>query len=157
MVPVFLDTADAVGNGFAQLSGNLGFTPANSGRHVFPAFVTGQSGTWEGVVRVPDNYVGSPEIVLSWVANVSSGAIRCRVSTFAVSDGALYDGTYVDEAYVNMTVPGTANFRKDITFALSTTPAAGDDLFVKVERNGNDAGDTVAVDVAVVKVVFQYT
>ncbi len=155
-VPVYLDMPDSSGNGFSQVSGNLGLTPANSGRHLFPAFATGVDGTWEGIVRVPLNYDSSPEIVVSWVANVASGAIRNRVSTFVASDGDTYDGTYTDESYVNTTVPGTAKLRKDVTFALTTVPLAGDDLFVKVTRNGSSGSDTVAIDVGVVKVVFQY-
>ncbi len=155
-VPVYLDTPDASGNGFVQFSGNLGWTPANSGRHLFNAFAHGLDGTWEGVIRVPQNYGSTPELVVSWVANVTSGAIRNGVATFAVSDGDSYDGTYIFETFVNTTVPGTANVRKDVTFSLSSAPAAGDDLFVMVVRNGGSGGDTVTVDVAVVKVVFQY-
>jgi hypothetical protein len=156
-IPVLLDSPDASGNAYCGFAGNFGFTLANAGRHVFPAFVKSLTGTWEGVIRVPQNYSSGGAIVLSWAVNATTGNLRNGVGTFVVANGASYNGTYTLETFVNTTVPGTALLRFDVTFTLSTTPTAGADLFVQVQRNGSSGSDTLAVDAALVKCVFQYT
>jgi hypothetical protein len=153
-VPVLLDTPDSSGNGYPALSTNNGFSNV---RRVVPAFTKSVDGTWEGALRVPQNYVSAGRIILSGVANATSGAVRVRVSTSVVANGATEDPAYTDEAYVNHTVPGTANLRDDVTFTLSTTPVAGSTLNVKVTRQGTNGGDTLAVDWLLWEVVFQYT
>jgi hypothetical protein len=156
-LPIWLDTPNASGNAYAGFSSNFGFTPANIGRHVCPAFVKSLDGTWEGILRIPQNYASAGAVILSWAANATTGNLRHRVSTCVVAAGASYNGTYTDESYVNTTVPGTALFRFDTTFTLTTTPSNGGDLFVKVTRNGSSGSDTLAVDALLLKAVFQYT
>lgn len=153
-VPVVLDTPDASGNGYPSLSTNNGFTNV---RRVVAAFTKSVDGTWEGSVRVPQNYSSAGAIILSAVANATTGAVRWIVSTAVVAASVSEDTAYTDETAVNTTVPGTAKQRFDTTVTLTTTPAAGSTLNVKIKRQGTNGGDTLAVDCLLWEIVFQYT
>lgn len=152
-VPVGVDTPDVAANGYPALSLNNGFTNV---RRLLPAFTTGVDGTWSGSVRIPDNYGSGGIVRLSWVANATSGNLRHRVSSAVVADGVSEDTAYTDEGYINTAVPGTALQRFSTAFTLSTTPAAGASLNVKVTRNGTSGSDTLAVDALLYSLVFEY-
>lgn len=153
-IPININAPSSDGNAYPAL---VDFNP---NRQIVPAFVKDADGTWFGRVRVPQNYVGTGKIVLSLAANATSGVTRITVGTAAPADGETYDVAFTDETAVDTTVPGTAYFRKDVTFpssgSLATTIAAGDDLVVRIAHNGAHANDTLAVDTLMVEAVFQY-
>lgn len=149
-ISVNMNAPSSDGNAYPAL---IDFSP---NRQIMPAFVKDVDGTWFGRVRVPQNYVGTPKIVLSLAANATSGVTRITVGTAAPADGETYDVTFTDETAVDTTVPGTAYFRKDVTITLATTIAAGDDLMVRVVHNGAHANDSLAVDTLMPETVFQY-
>lgn len=153
-VTVPLDTPDSSANGYAALSLNNGFSNV---RRIVPGFTKSVDGTWEGAIRVPQNYSSTGKIILSAVANATSGAVRWIVSTSVVAASSSEDATYTAETAQNVTVPGTAKQRFDTTFTLTTTPVAGSTLNVKVQRNGANVGDTLAVDCLLWECIFQYT
>jgi hypothetical protein len=153
-VPVTIDTPDSAGNGFPVLSTGNGFSNV---RRVVPGFIVDLDGTWEGAVRVPQNYASGAKIILSWVCNATTGVLRSIVSTTVIADGESEDTAYTAETAVDTTVPGTAKFRKDVSFTLTTVPVAGDTLNVKVTRNGANAADTLAVTAMLWECVFEYT
>lgn len=153
-IPITLDTPDSSGNGYPALSTNNGFTNV---RRVVAAFTKSVDGTWEGSMRIPQNYSSAGAVILSAVANATSGAVRWIVSTSVVAAGSSENATYTAETAQNITVPGTALLRFDTTFTLSTTPAAGSTLNVQVKRNGSNGGDTLAVDCLLWETIFQYT
>jgi len=155
---VLLDTADAAGSGFASLSTSYGFTNVRRAVPALAHFVAAVS-EWAGACRVPSDYSGSPEIVLSLVANntLAAKAATLRVSTSVVVAGATEDAAYTNEAWVDVAVPVTANERFDVSFALSTAPIPGATLNVKVARDGAAAGDTLTLqNVLVWECLFQY-
>lgn len=152
-----LDTPDASGNAFPNLS-----TAASPGggfsnvRRILCCFTKSVDGTWEGSLRIPNNYASGGTIILSAVANATSGAVRWIVSTAVVAAGVTEDTAYTAETAQNVTVPGTARQRFDTTFTLTTTPVAGSTLNVKVTRKGTDGGDTLTVDALLWECIFQY-
>jgi hypothetical protein len=148
-----LDTPDASGNAYPALSLNNGFSNV---RRVVPAFTKLVDGTWEGSIRIPQDYSSTAQIILSAVANATSGAVRWIVSTAVVASGVTEDTAYTAETAQNVTVPGTANQRFDTTFTLTTTLVAGSTLNVKVTRQGSNGGDTLAVDALLWECIFQY-
>lgn len=156
--PVILDTADSGGNGFIALSTGFGFSNI---RRAQPALPHSVLGFWEGSCRIPQNYGSAGTVIVSLVANNTLGAgkaARVRVSTAVVASGVSEDTAYTDEAYVNVSVPATANQRFDQSYALTTTPAAGSTLNVKVTRDGASGSDTlVGINCLVWETVFQYT
>src|SRR5512139_1746057 len=152
-IPIPLDTPDATGKAYPALSTGNGFSNV---RQLVPAFVKDVDGSWTGRIRVPQDFASTAKIILSLVANATSGATRMLVSTSAVADGESEDPAYTDEAAQDVTVPATAKLRKDVTFTLTPTVAAGDTLNVKVTHNGIHANDTLAVDTLLWECLFQY-
>jgi hypothetical protein len=109
-------------------------------------FVKDVLGYADGFVKVPPN-VTSASIRLSVMANATSGVTRWYIRTFASADGAsLSSGTADNATAQDITVPGTAYNRKDITFTVPSTFAAGDILWVRFVHDGAHANDTLAVD-----------
>ncbi len=153
-----LDTPDASGNAFPGLSLNASPGGAFTNvRRIIPSFTTGVDGTWEGSIRIPQNYASGGTIILSAVANATSGAVRWIVSTAVVAAGVSEDTSYTAETGVNKTVAGTARQRFDQSFTLTTTPVAGSTLNVKVTRKGaGGLGDTLTVDCLLWECIFQY-
>jgi hypothetical protein len=61
------------------------------------------------------------------------------------------------ETVQDITMSATAYRPTDVTFTLTTTPAAGSDLVVKIQHNGARAQDTLAADSLLLNAVFQYS
>lgn len=150
-IPIPLRVPDASGNGYPILY------DANPHRHLLTAFLQDVAGYWYGHIRVPQDYAGTPAVKLSIGANATSGVSRLAVSSYRTADAASYDGTYTTEAAQDVTVPGTAYLRKDVTFSITTASiTAGDDLMVRVDHEGAHANDTLAVPTILFSAVFQY-
>jgi hypothetical protein len=149
-IPVPLFVPDSSGNAYPALY------DASPHRHLIPAFTLDVAGYWYGHVRVPQDYSSTPKVILSIGANATSGVSRLAVSSYTAADAESYDGTYTTETAQDITVPGTAYLRKDVTFDLTSGPAAGDDLIVRVDHEGAHANDTLAVDTLLFTCVFQY-
>lgn len=151
---VGLVAPDASGNAYPALF--VGTT----NRQIVPAFVKDVDGSWFGHVRVPQNYVSTAKIIVAIFANATTGVARMTLSTFKAANAATYNGSFTAETAQDITVPGTAYLRMDVTFpasgSLATTIAAGDDLMIKLDHNGAHANDTLAVDLLIMEVVFQY-
>lgn len=134
------------GNSFFNV---IGLADYDSGHH---EFVKDVDGKFFGIVEVPTNIAATPnaKIVLLIRANATSGVTRLQVGTKAVADGESTDPTLTDETAQNITVPGTARLRKDVTFTLTDAPAADDILIVEIFHNGDaaagGAADTLAVN-----------
>lgn len=137
-----------------SLAGNAfwtveGLTAYDAGRW---EFIKDEDGKVYGLVPVPKTLAGTPngKIILVIAANATSGATRLQVSTKAIADAeSLNPASLTAETAQNITVPGTAWLRKDVTFptsgSLGETLAADDVLLVEVFHDGNDAGDTLTV------------
>lgn len=154
VVRLAVDTPDANGNGFANITIGTGW--ANL-RRVLPAFVNGADGTWEGSLQIPADYSSGGTITLRWAANATVGAIRARVGSSVVANLVSTDTAYTQEAYVNTTVPGTALQRFSVAYVLSTSLVAGSTLFFQVTRNGANAADTLAVPANLIGCDLSYT
>lgn len=152
-LPIVLDTPDSTGNGYPALTTNNGFSNV---KRVLPAFTKLVDGTWEGSIRIPQDYASGGAIICSFVANATSGAIRLQVLDAVVAAGVTEDTAYTAETAANTTVPGTARLRFDISTTLTTSPVAGSDLNVQIKRVGTNGGDTLAVDALLWRCVFQY-
>lgn len=142
---------DSSGNGYAAL-----VSTANI-RQVVAAFLKDVVGDWWGIVRVPQDYSSAGTIIVSLAANATSGVTTIGVATKVIANAAVYDQALTAESDVDVTVPGTAYTRKDQSFTLSTTPAAGSDLLVRIRHNGTATNDTLTVDTLMFNAVFQYS
>jgi hypothetical protein len=151
--PIPLTVGDASGNAFPNLVAG-----ANT-RFLVPAFVQDVDGFWYGILRVPQDYSSGPKIVLRLGANSTAGQVTSMtVGTVVRDTSAGWDASaYTDEAVQDITMSTTAYRPTDATFTLSTTPAAGKDLLVRVKHNGTKAQDTLAVATLLFACVFEYT
>jgi hypothetical protein len=109
-------------------------------------FVKDVDGKIYGQVRVPPGYASGGVIRLAIAANATSGVTRLGVGTKAVADGESLNPTLTDETKQDITVPGTAYLRKDVTFTLTETLAENDVLIVEIFHEGSHANDTLAVN-----------
>lgn len=153
-VRIPLVTPDASSFAYPSLTTSNGFT---TNRLLLPYYTAAQTSIWAGSIPVPQNFKSAPQIVLSTVVNATTGVVRWIVATAVVAAGVTEDTAFTAEAAQNITVPGTALLRQDVTFNLSTTPAAGSTLNVRVERNGSNAADTCALPAAVYEAIFQFS
>jgi hypothetical protein len=98
--------------------------------------------------RVPDGLAATPnaKVVLEIIANATSGVTRLGVSSKNAADGATMNSSLTVETEQDITVPGTAYFRKKVSFTLTNAPAAGDLLYGNIKHAGAHANDTLAVD-----------
>jgi hypothetical protein len=131
------------GNSFFTV---VGLTDWDGGHWEFLKDVEGKI---YGVVPVPKNLHGTPnaKIVLTLAANATSGVTRMQVGTFPPADAeSLNPGALTDETAQDITVPGTARLRKDVSFTLTNAPVADDLLIVEIFHDGDHANDTLAVN-----------
>jgi hypothetical protein len=110
-----------------------------------------------GQVAVPDNYTSGGVIRLLVAANATSGVTRLQVGTKAVADGESLNPTLTDETAQDITVPGTAYLRKDVTFTLTETLADKDLLLVEVFHDGDHANDTLNANTLLFGAWLEYT
>lgn len=115
-------------------------------------------GTSYWLVRVPENYSGTPAVDISYVANATTGDWRLVLGTAVPADGESMDVTFSDETAVDTTVPGTAYQRDEISVSITgTTPAVGDLLMLRVLRDADNAADDLAADLNILGIWFSYS
>lgn len=113
-----------------------------------------------GLFRVPDNYVGTPLIVIDWSATLTSGDVvwDFEYRTVAGNDTDSYDQAGTEQSVtVTDTAPGATNRRLEVTIALTAANfAAGDDVEFALYRDGADAADTMAGSALLFNACFRY-
>lgn len=109
-------------------------------------------------VRVPQNYVGTPVVVVVWKATATSGAVVWDVEYTSVANAESLDPSSDQEAVTAATTTnGTARTRQETTLALTAANlAVGDELLLKLSRDGADAADTMAAAAIVEAVYLRY-
>ena len=108
-------------------------------------FVKDVDGKLFGVVRSPGTTAA--KIVLSTRYNATTGVARWSVAWASFADAASSNpASLTSLTSQDITVPGTARVRKDVTFTLGSQPPAGDLIVVQIFHEGAHANDTVAVN-----------
>jgi hypothetical protein len=108
-------------------------------------FLKDVDGKIYGQVLVPDG-VTAATIRLAIAANATSGVTRLGIGSLTAADGeTINPAALIDATKQDITVPGTAYLRKDVTFSL--TGLAGKDLLIlEIFHEGSHANDTLAVN-----------
>ncbi len=111
-------------------------------------FVKDVDGKIYGLVRIPSNVSGTPNAALVMVCgwNATTGVARLSVKSAPPANGETLNATFTSETAQDITVPGTAYFRDDVTFTLTNAPSASDLLLVELFHEGAHGNDTVAVN-----------
>jgi hypothetical protein len=136
------------------------FAPNIQGLHTLVKDVVGEL---YGLVRIPENFVGTAKIEAVILANATSGVTRLVLGAVCIAnDAASFDATFTDETAQDITVPATAYLDKLITFPTSgslsaASIAAGKILFVHLQHAGTHANDTLAVDTLVAGLWLSYS
>jgi len=98
-----------------------------------------------GRVRV-EGARAAPSVVISIAAAATAGVTRLALDYAKLSDGQTMDQGFSSLAAQDITVPGTSQARKDVTFGPLAAFAHGDFLIVRVYHAGAHANDTLAVN-----------
>lgn len=137
---------------------------ANAGGVAYYTFddTTVEQLRFQGVV--PDNYASGLTATLFYsMASANSGKVDFEVSVMCVTpdDAADIDTDSFDTVNAaNETVPGTAGYMSELDVALTNadSAAAGDLIFLKLERDADDAtNDTATGDAELRGIRLQYT
>ncbi len=113
-----------------------------------------------GLFAVPQNYVGSANVVIVWTATAVTNDVEWDFEYRAVggNDAESLDQTGTQESVNgNDTAPGAVNRRLEFTIALTDGNfAAGDTVTFALARDGTDGGDGMAADAMLFELFFEY-
>ena len=113
-----------------------------------------------GTFEVPENYVGTANLIIRWTTTVTTGDVEWDFDYRAVGGDDLesLDQTGTQQsANQNDTAPSATDERMTATIALTDGNfAAGDTVEFGLFRDGTDAGDTLAAAVQIHSAFFQY-
>jgi hypothetical protein len=108
-------------------------------------FLKDVDGKVYGSVLVPSG-VTAATVRLLVAANATTGVTRLGIGTVAVADAeSLNPGALTDATKQDITVPGTAYLRKDVTFSLTGLSGA-DLLVIEIFHEGSHGNDTLATN-----------
>ncbi|MGI9489097.1 MAG: hypothetical protein ACR2RF_25070 [Geminicoccaceae bacterium] len=112
----------------------------------------------KGLFRVPQNYVGTAAILVSWTSIATTGDWELDFDYRAVAIGESMDQATAQETVnINDTAPGSVNLFQEASLSLTDANlAAGDLVSFEFFRDGTDAGDTMAAAAIVFGAYFSY-
>lgn len=121
----------------------------------------GQEHAWWSFV-LPANYASGGTLVINWMVNATSNAVKWQAKVGAVTAGSA--DTPIEHAQASAatvtTNVNTTEARRLTQSSISLTmdsAAAGDQIFLVLFRNSGDAADTCTDDAEVIGCEFQYT
>ena len=108
---------------------------------------------------VPQNYVGTPKVIIVWTTTATAGnAVWTASCTYITAGETLDPAAYTEAAAATTAAPGTTQLAVITTLTFTAASiAAGDLVQMGFGRNGASASDTMAADGIVYAVLFQYT
>ena len=115
-----------------------------------------------GRFTVPQNYVGTANLVIIWTSTATSGDVEWGIAYRAVggNDTESLDQATAQEALLsgnNDAAPSGTDERMEFTIALTDANfAAGDTVQFIFSREGADVGDSIAAIVRVFALYFEY-
>ncbi len=112
-----------------------------------------------GGFKVPKEYVGTPKIIVTWTATVTTGNRVWDFDYRAVANAESLDQTGNQESVTVTTgAPAAANNKVESALTLTAANLAVDD-FVEFElfADGTDASDTLAAATLITDVEFEFT
>lgn len=111
-----------------------------------------------GMFRVPDNYVGTPKLVIEWTSTATAGNVVWDFDYRGVATGESLDpATAQEQVTVTDAAPASAHNRETAEIALTGgNLAAGDLVEFELFRDGADASDTMAAAAILFNAYFQY-
>lgn len=152
-------------NGFSPSNSNVFWEPyavKDTGTVLNPlVLIFTNSGTKDGAnneFKVPQNYVGSPVLVVEWNVNATTGDAIFDLSYLNRSSGEDMGAAAQSTTDTVTTTTNATAFNLNISRMTLTAAdfAAGDISMVELFRDTADAADTLAADLSVHRVLFEY-
>ena len=113
-----------------------------------------------GSFKIPENFVGSPNLIVPWTANTTSNNVVIRHVVYAIADGEDIDPVSATGSGSNTNAaPAVAGQLQSSVRALSGSYAANDIVRVEIGRNSGNAADTMeGIDVFMfyASIMFRY-
>ena len=113
-----------------------------------------------GRFDVPQNYVGTANVVIVWSSTATSGDVEWDFDYRAVGGNdteSLDQATAQESVNSNDTAPSATNERMEISISLTDGNfAAGDTVEWALFRDGTDVGDTISAAVMLFDLYFEY-
>jgi putative transposon-encoded protein len=113
-----------------------------------------------GSFSVPQNYVGTANLVIVWTSTATSGDVEWDFDYRAVGGNdseSLDQATAQESVNANDTAPSATDERMEISIALTDANfLAGDTVSFVLYRDGTDGGDTIAASVTLHDLFFEY-
>lgn len=107
-----------------------------------------------------DDYdsAGAVNLEIYWLTTATSGNVIWSVQTVCVGVGETTDPAYNAAQTVTTAAQGVASYKQRSTIASLTMTgcSAGETLFLKIDRNGQTAGDTIAATASLIAVEVKY-
>lgn len=114
----------------------------------------------QGSFDVPQNYIGSANIIVHWTSTATTGDVEWDFDYRAVggNDTESLDQSGTQESVnQNDTAPSAVNERMTATLSLTDGNfAVGDTVQFELFRDGTDGGDGISAAVTVHAVLFEY-
>jgi hypothetical protein len=109
--------------------------------------------------EVPQNYVSAPKIVARFVTVATSGNVMLEAALRGIAVGESLDPTTYAQTVTSAAtaVPGTAFNIGEVSLTFTAGNfAAGDFMLGKFLRKGSSGSDTLAADLLLVELTFEY-
>jgi len=150
-----------------EISGDVFFEPYTVkatndlfGRMVLIFNDTATKDSLMGGFTVPQNYVGTANLVIVWTSTATTGDVEWDFSYRAVGGNdteSLDQSSYQQEVNSNDTAPSATDERMEITIALTDGNfVAGDNVQFTFSRDGTDGGDGMAAAAILFELYFEY-
>ena len=151
----------ANGNAYPSLMTNV----VSGSTQDFPLWVfqDAVTGTIQGLLPIPTNYVSTPKLIILWSSPTAAGNVVWDIVHRTMTPGTDLLDTSTSPAEINETnlatasKPGAADRLEEDEIALTTTDLVADELlYFEFSRIGGDASDTKTDDAYVVGLLFEY-
>lgn len=113
-----------------------------------------------GLFDIPQNYVGTANLVVVWTSTATSGDVEWDFDYRAVGGNdaeSLDQATAQETVNSNDTAPSAVNERMEISIPLTDGNfSAGDTVEFELFRDGTDGGDTMAAAAMLFGAFFEY-
>jgi len=128
--------------------GELDFDAASDEKVISPPF------------RFTNWNAGNITVRIGWKANATTGNVIWVVSFLGrdTTTPEVFDAAPTDHNLTGSTTPGTVEYLKETVWTGAVSELANNDIVImKITRNADDGGDTLAVDAKLLYVEIEYT
>lgn len=123
--------------------------------------VFNDSGTRIGIAggfQVPQNYVGTANLIVEWTSTATTGDIEWDFDYRSVAAGESFDQSGTQESVnSNDAAPASVNLRQSLSISLTDSNfAVGDEVEFEHFRDGTDGGDGMSAAGLLFGLYFEY-